>query len=74
MRWVSHCRGLVQLPVAPDHEFETHRFSQIVKGTPLAAATRSSQDEHSSPGSGRGAIGQTGGVSIMRADVVLADP
>jgi hypothetical protein len=30
VRWVSHCRGLVQLPVAGWREFETHRLGNEI--------------------------------------------
>jgi hypothetical protein len=39
VRWVSHYRGLVQLPVAARNEFETDRIVRAVgdEGRPIAA-------------------------------------
>ena len=36
VRWISHCRGMVQLPAAADDEFETDRFS-LFCGSPAGA-------------------------------------
>ena len=38
VRWVSHCRGLVQLPV-PDDGFETHRLNYGTLRDTMAGAT-----------------------------------